>query len=69
MERHQPTPFSMCCLGLWGFVSTFALLKMRDRGKCIFNSDWVLDGAYKDWLQVELRNAVKNASSEFCHEQ
>ena len=45
------------------------MLKMPGRGKCVFNCDWVLDGAYKDWLQVELRNAVKNASSEFCHEQ
>ena len=39
----------MCCLGLRGFESTFVLLKMPHRGKCIFNSDWVLDGAYKDW--------------------
>lgn len=42
----------MCCLGLRGFVSAFVLLKMPDGGKCVFNSDWVLDGAYKDWLQV-----------------
>ena len=42
----------MCCLGLRRFVSTFVLLKMPGGGKCIFNSDWVLDGAYKDWLQV-----------------
>ena len=42
---------------------------MPGRGKCVFNCDWVLDGAYKDWLQVELRNAVKNASSEFRCEQ
>ena len=46
-----------------------SVLKMPGRGKCVFNCDWVLDGAYKDWLQVELRNAVKNASSEFCREQ
>ena len=42
----------MCCLGLRRFVSTFVLLKMPGGGKCVFNSDWVLDGAYKDWLQV-----------------
>ena len=42
---------------------------MSGRGKCIFNSDWAVDGAYKDWLQVELRNAIKNVSSEFCCEQ
>ena len=42
---------------------------MPGRGKCVFNSDWVVDGAYKDWLQVELRNAVKNVSSEFRREQ
>ena len=60
--RHRPTPSSMCCLGLQGFVSTFALLKMPGRGKCVFNSDWVLEGAYKDWLQVKLRNGVKNVS-------
>ena len=30
----------------------FLLLKMPGGGKCVFNSDWVLDGAYKDWLQV-----------------
>ena len=42
---------------------------MPGRGKCVFNRDWVLDGACKDWLQVELRNAVKNASSEFRREQ
>ena len=46
-----------------------SVLKMPGRGKCIFNCDWILDGAYKDWLQVELRNAVKNASSEFRCEQ
>ena len=34
------------------FVSSFVLLKMPGGGKCVFNSDWVLDGAYKDWLQV-----------------
>ena len=42
---------------------------MPGRGKCVFNSDWVVGGAYKDWLQVELRNAVENASSEFRCEQ
>ena len=42
---------------------------MPGRGKCVFSCDWVLDGAYKDWLQIEFRNAVKNASSEFCREQ
>ena len=42
---------------------------MPGRGKCVFNCDWDLDGACKDWLQVELRNAVKNASSEFLREQ
>ena len=46
-----------------------SVLKMPGRGKCICNCDWVLDDAYKDWLQVELRNAVKNAASEFCREQ
>ena len=46
-----------------------SVLKMPGRGKCVFNCDWVLDGAYKDWLQVELGNAVKNASSEFRREQ
>ena len=42
---------------------------MPGRSKCVFNCDGVLDGAYKDWLLVELRTAVKNASSEFRHEQ
>ena len=28
-----------------------------------------MDGAYKNWFQVELRNAVENASSEFHREQ
>lgn len=42
----------MCCLELRGFVSTLVLLKMPGGGKCVFNSDWVLNGAYKDWLQV-----------------
>ena len=68
--RQRPTPSSVCCLGLRGFVSTYAFsVKNSRRGKCVFNCDWVFDCAYKDWLQVELRNAVKNASSEFCHEQ
>ena len=47
--RHRATPSSVCCVRLRGFVSTFALLKMLGRGKCVFNSDWVLDSAYKDW--------------------
>ena len=42
---------------------------MPGGGKYVFNSDWVVDSAYKDWLQVELRNAVDNASSEFHREQ
>ena len=50
-------------------VHLHSVLKMPSRGKCVFNCDWVLDSVYKDWLQVELRNAVKNASSEFCREQ
>ena len=50
-------------------VQLHSVLKMPGRGKCVFNCDWVLDVAYKDWLQVELRNAVKNASSEFRREQ
>ena len=44
-------------------VHLYSVLKMLGRGKCVFNCDWVLDGAYKDWLQVEYRNAVKNAST------
>ena len=43
-------------------VHLHSVLKMPGRGKCVFNCDWVLDCAYKDWLQVELRNAVRNAS-------
>ena len=35
-----------------GYDDSFVLLKMPGGGKCVFNSDWVLDGAYKDWLQV-----------------
>ena len=50
-------------------VHLHSVLKMPGRGKCVFSCDCVLDGAYKDWLQVELRNAVKNASSEFPCEQ
>ena len=38
------------------YVSTFVLLKIPGGGKCVFNSDWVLDGTHKDWLQVEFRN-------------
>lgn len=33
-------------------IPMFVLLKMPGGGKCLFNSDWVLDGTYKDWLQV-----------------
>ena len=50
-------------------VHLHSVLKMPGRGKCVFNCDWVLDAAYKDWLQVELRNAIKNVSSEFRREQ
>ena len=50
-------------------VHLHSVFKMPGRGKCVFSCDCGLDGAYKDWLQVELRNAVKNASSEFRREQ
>ena len=50
-------------------VHLHSVLKMPARGKSVLNCDWVLDGACKYWLQVELRNAVKNGSSEFCREQ
>ena len=42
---------------------------MPGGSKCIFTSDSVLDSAQKDWLQVELRNAVKSASAVFHREQ
>lgn len=33
-------------------IRKFVLLKMPSVGKCNFNSDWVLDGAYKDWFHA-----------------
>lgn len=30
----------------------FLLLKMPSVGKCNFNSDWVLDGAYENWFHA-----------------
>ena len=27
------------------------LIEMPHGGQCVFNSDWLVDDAYKDWLQ------------------
>ena len=69
--RVRPTPliFNVFSRYVDSLVHLHSVLKMPARGKSVLNCDWVLDGACKYWLQVELRNAVKNASSEFRHEQ
>ena len=48
-----------------GYDDSFVLLKMPGGGKCVFNSDWVLDSAYKDWLQV-VKGDKHAASCKLC---